>query len=324
MSESEIKILIVCSGNPKQLSTFISEQSVALIKKGIKIDFYYILGKRTIGYLKNYNRFRTKLKEFQPDIIHAHYGLSGLLANMQRRVPVVTTFHGSDINDANVLKYSKIAHSLSVASIFVGNTMMQKVRKSDRSSVISCGVETSNFHYIPKLEALKKLGKNMEGLNILFSSAFNNPVKNYPLAMKACNILESKIQVAVNLIELSGYSREQVSLLMNTCDCVLVTSFSEGSPQFIKEAMACNCPIVTTNIGDVELVLGETAGCFVTSFEPDDIASKVEKAIEFRKKYNHTNGRDRILKLGLDSETVALKIIGIYKNILSIDDNPIL
>lgn len=71
-------------------------------------------------------------KQNNPDLIHAHYGLSGLLANLQRKVPVVTTFHGSDIHDINDLKYSKWAHRLSLDSIFVEKNMRERFKKNGK------------------------------------------------------------------------------------------------------------------------------------------------------------------------------------------------
>lgn len=312
-----MKVLIVCSGTQGILSPFIKEQMESLVKLGIEFSCFQIKNKGILGYLLNLIPLVRTIKQIEPDLIHAHYGLSGLLASIQRYVPVVTTFHGSDINDGNILKYSKWAHHLSSASIFVEKSMMQKVKKHDKSVIIPCAVDTSVFYSISKLEASKNLGINSESLNILFSSAFNNPVKNHKLAEKSFNKLETKTGGKVNLIELNGYSRDQVNLLMNASDCVLLTSFSEGSSQVIKEAMACNCPIVTTNVGDVKWVLGNTEGCYLTSFEPEDVAEKIKLAIEFRETYRHTRGRERIIELGLDSETVAKKIIEVYEKVLN-------
>jgi teichuronic acid biosynthesis glycosyltransferase TuaC len=312
-----MKVLIVCSGNYGYISPFILEQANSLKRLGVDIDFFPIKGKGWLGYLLNYPAVTRKIKSYRPSIIHAHYGLSGLLANLQRTVPVITTFHGSDINDKYVFKYSKWALKLSAASIFVENGMMQKESNNNNCVIIPCGVDISVFYPISKPEASENLGINSESTNILFSSAFNNPVKNYPLAMKSCHILETNINVGINLIELKGYTREQVNLLMNTCDCVLLTSFSEGSSQFIKEAMASNCPIVTTNVGDVNLVLGNVAGCFITSFVPADVAEKLKEAIDFRKKHRQTSGRQRIIELGLDSVTIAGKIMDLYKKVLN-------
>jgi glycosyltransferase involved in cell wall biosynthesis len=312
-----LKVLIVCSGTKGTLSPFIKEQIDSLAKLSIEFSLFQINKRGLFGYLLHLKSLIRTIKQIKPDLIHAHYGLSGLLANIQRNVPVVTTFHGSDINDANVLKYSKWANRLSVASVFVEKSMMQKVKRKSKIIVIPCGVDTSVFYPVSKIEASKKIGINSENLNILFSSAFINPVKNHKLAEKSISKLETKTGGKVNLIELNGYSRDQVNLLMNVSDCVLLTSFSEGSPQFIKEAMSCNCPIVTTNVGDVKWVLGNTEGCFITSFKPEDIAEKIKLAIEFRETHGHTRGRERIIELGLDSEPVAKKIIEVYEKVLN-------
>ena len=101
-----MKILIVCSYNKSKISPFILEQAHSLEKQQIKIDYHKVIGRGFIGYIKNYFSLIAKIKSYEPDIIHAHYGLSGLLANLQRKIPVVTTFHGSDINSSQAYKYS--------------------------------------------------------------------------------------------------------------------------------------------------------------------------------------------------------------------------
>lgn len=120
----------------------------------------------------------------------------------------------------------------------------------------------------------------------MFAGAFDNWVKNSKLAIESVmNISDTE------LLELKGYNRNQVSLLMNACDVILITSFSEGSPQVIKEAMACNLPIVSTDVGDVKEVIGNTEGCYITSFDPKDVAEKIKMALDFGKR---TNGRENI------------------------------
>jgi teichuronic acid biosynthesis glycosyltransferase TuaC len=92
---------------------------------------------------------------------------------------------------------------------------------------------------------------------------------------------------------------------------VLLTSLWEGSPNVIKEAMACNTPIVSTDVGDVKEIIGKTEGCFITSFDPEDVSDKIKKALEFGKR---TTGREDIKHL--ESGVVAKRIIAIYKNVL--------
>jgi len=309
-----MKVLIVCSGTKGNLSPFIKDQIDALSKLGIDLSLFQIKKRGLLGYLLHLKALRRTIKQVRPDLIHAHFGLSGLLANMQFTVPVVTTFHGCDINNVRLLKYSKWADKLSEASIFVEEGMLQKVRKHEKHVIIPCGVVTSVFYPVSKPEASRKIGINLDNINIVFSSAFTSIVKNPQLAKKSCDKAEIMIRCKINLIELKGYTRDQVNLLMNASDCVLLTSFSEGSPQLIKEAMACNCPIVATNVGDIKWLLGNTAGCFITNFSTEDVAEKIKKALEFGRK---TNGRDRIIELGLDSETTAKKIIKVYQKVLN-------
>ncbi len=306
-----MKILIVCSFNKNKISPFVLEQAKSL-GKNIKTDFYTIVGRGFIGYLKNFFPLLTKINKFQPDIIHAHYGLSGLLANMQRKVPVITTFHGSDINNPHVYKYTRLANKLSSASIFVNQSMATKGIKNNKFFIIPCAVDMSIFKHFSKREARLRIGFDKDDIIFLFSSSFANKIKNYPLAKKACNILQERINQKVNLIELINYSRENVNLLLNCADSALLTSFSEGSPQFVKEAMACNCPIVATDVGDIKEVISETEGCFITSFEAADVAEKIKLALDFAKSKGRTNGRQRIIDLRLDSESVARQIIKIY------------
>jgi glycosyltransferase involved in cell wall biosynthesis len=99
-------------------------------------------------------------------------------------------------------------------------------------------------------------------------------------------------------------------MLMNACDVMLLTSFSEGSPQFIKEAMACNRPIVSTNVGDVKKIISDTEGCFITGVDAKDVAEKLGFALKFRR----TEGRDHILSF--ENSLIATKILNVYKRIL--------
>jgi UDP-N-acetylglucosamine:LPS N-acetylglucosamine transferase len=122
-----MKILIICSFNTNQISPFISEQVELLSKTGVSVKYFLINGKGFRGYLKNVVPLKEEIRSFQPDIVHAHYGLSGLLANLQRIIPVITTFHGSDINLLNNWIYSQSSALLSRYSIFVSKNLSAKI-----------------------------------------------------------------------------------------------------------------------------------------------------------------------------------------------------
>jgi len=113
------------------------------------------------------------------------------------------------------------------------------------------------------------------------------------------------------LIELENRSREEVNLLLNACNLLLLTSFSEGSPQIIKEAMACNCPVVATDVGDIREVIKGTDGCYITSFDPEDVAEKIKLALQFK---GRTNGRKKIQHF--DNDLIAEKVYNVYEQIV--------
>ncbi len=312
-----LKVLIVCSGTQGILSPFIKEQIDYLTKLGIEFSLFQIRKRGFLGYLLHLKPLRRIIKKIKPDLIHAHYGLTALLANLQRKVPVISTFHGSDIwvfRKNRLL--SQIAHILSKHSIIVNKRMSGNLLLKKKISVIPCGVDLDVFYPVEKLTAIGMMNLPEDKINLLFSSKFDYYEKNYPLARKTMEILGA----GYNLIELDGYSRSQVNFLLNACDVALMTSISEGSPQFIKEAMACNCPIVSTDVGDVSEVIGNTEGCYISTFDPGDLIEKVKLAVKYRKENGYTRGRERIIELGLDSATVTAKIIEVYKKALKIDE----
>ncbi len=309
-----MKILIVASKTKGFFSPFILEQSQFLSALGIELDFLGIGQKGVIGYLKSYRFLRKKIKEYQPDIIHAHYGLSGLVANLQKQVPVITTFHGSDIHTGGyLLILSKICMKLSRYNIFVGKRLYDIAKyKRDNYAIQPCGVNLEAFKYISKESARKALGWNDKAVYVLFAGAFTNYVKNSSLAQKVIEKIED-----VTLVELEGYNRQEVNLLMNACDCLFMTSYREASPMVIKEAMLCGCPIVSTDVGDVRWVIGDTEGCFITSCSVDDCVEKVHQAIRYGREHGKTKGRQRIIDLQLDNRIVANRINNIYRQIIN-------
>ncbi len=306
-----MKILIVCSLNSGELSTYVQDQVHAIGKHDIKIEYFSVKGKGLRGYLANLSLLKKKIGEVGPDLIHAHYGFSGLLASLQRQCPVVITFHGSDINRRKNRPISLLASRLSRFNIYVHPDLPKRILDNRGFPIIPCGVDLEVFFPVEKQKARKVLGLDAKRIYVLFSSSFTNEVKNAPLAEKALLLVKEDIE----LLELKGFTREKTNYLMNAVDFLLVTSFSETGPLVVKEAMACNCPIVSTDVGDVKGVIDCIDGCYISGYDPTDVADKIQKALIFSKQTIDTEGRARIINLGLDSESTANKIIKIYKEI---------
>lgn len=301
-----MKVLVVARYKEFGYAPFVKEQVEALERQGIEFKFYPVRSKGVKGYLREVKEFRRTIKTFKPDLIHAHYGLCGLFANLQRRVPVVTTYHGSDINIPSSLKLSQIAIRLSAFNIFVSQRIIDIAKPKENFMLIPCGIHMEDYPVVEKSEARRQMGLKPEGKYVLFAGAFDNTIKNAQLAKDAVALLPD-----VELLELKGYTRHQVALLMQAVDAFLMTSLSEGSPQVIKEAMACGCPIVSNDVGDVKDAVAEVQGCYLADRNPSDLAGKLKQAIVFGK----TTGRERVLDC-YDSESVAKAIVKVYLKVL--------
>lgn len=304
-----MKVLIVASYNRYRFTPFIVEQVEALKSSGVVCEFFGIEGKGLKGYLSSLAPLKKKISEFNPDVIHAHYGLSCLLACLQRKVPVVSTYHGSDINVPKVLRFSRMAMRLSAYNIFVSTKNARTAGLKKKYSIIPCGIDLASFPFQSKEDARNTLGWGMDEKKVLFAGAFDNVVKNAALAKEAASLLPG-----VDLIELKGYNRQQISTLMHAADAFLMTSFSEGSPQVVKEAMACGCPIVSVDVGDVKEVIDGVEGCYVVPSDPNLIADALMSVIG---QGNRTVGRNRIIDLGYLNDQVAEKLVSVYEKVLS-------
>jgi len=313
-----MRVLIVCSRrdyspHTDYMAPFVFEQMKAIQSLGIECKAILVEKGKT-GYFSALSRIKYTISDFSPVIIHAHYGLCGLISNLQRRVPVITTYHGTDLISKRLRSISRFAARLSKGNIVVSEELKKWLPRMSNIRVIPCGINSDFFISIDKNEARLKLGWGVNDKCILFSKEFFNPAKNYPLAKSAVDKYNSWFagENKAKLLEFIGFTREQVLLLYNAVDCVLMTSNYEGSPQFIKEAMACNCPIVSVDVGDVKQVISGTDGCYLVERIPEDIAQKLDLAI----KHGKTNGREKVFKQ-FDSRVIASRVIKAYDEVLN-------
>ena len=319
-----MKILIIASDKGGHFAPFIEEQIAALQEIGVQVVRYAVTGKGIIGYLRELPTLKRMIRAEQPNVVHAHFGLCGLLANLQRRVPVMTTYHGSDINVPKILRFSKIAMRLSAWNIFVSQRNMDIAsrlspfasRLKKRSTLIPCGINLTDDQLTSREAARKALGIGLDEKIILFAGAFDNAVKDAPLARQTVELASSLSPLASRpvLQELRGFSRAEVNCWMCAANALLMTSKTEGSPQVVKEAMACGCPIVSVDVGDVAERTEGVEGCYVVpTRDPQDIAAALQKAIAYEGK---TNGREKIIEMGLTNTQIAERLMAIYKSLV--------
>ncbi len=307
-----MKILIVGSYNAGRFNPFVVEQAEALKKEGCQIEYYGIKGKGGMGYYYNRGALLKIINEYSPDIIHAHFGLSGLLAVLQNKVPVVITFHNGETHTFMGNLLSSIAAQRAKHVVYVAEHIRKLCfLKAKNYTIMPCGINLSDCNITPFEEARKALGFDKDKKYILFGGAFDNLRKNFPLLKEAIALLPNKEQIVC--LEMKGLSRAECTLKMCACDIFALPTKSEGSPQALKEAMACNCPIIATDVADIKHLLGNVEGHYICSFNASIVAKQISKALSFGER---TKGRQRIIDLGLTNDLVAKKLLSIYHTVL--------
>ena len=258
-----------------------------------------------------------KTRGGQFDVVHGHYGLWCLICRMQWTTPVVASFLGSDllgspaemgrasIKDMLVVHISRWLSRHVSAVIVKSQEMKQSARRRD-SYVIPNGVDFDLFRPQARSEARKALGWEQERAYVLFANNPKIPRKNYALAQAAVERLKAK-GIDVELVVANGLPQPTVVQYINACNVLILPSLSEGSPNIVKETMACNVPVVATNVGDVVDVIGKTTGCAVCPFNADALATALAEAIQHTEP---TTGRADIQHLGLGR--VAQQVIAVY------------
>ena len=296
-----MRVLVVTNMWPHKeepsFGTFVAQQVEGLRQRGIEIDVLFINGKRSRWqYLLGIPRLWGALLRRHYDLVHAHYVFSGWVARMQVCRPLVVSFHGGPELDGYqgrlVRALVRLVDGCSVPS--------HKERERlgwPKAHVVPCGVDLNLFVPQPRDEARRRLGLPMDQKLILFVGE-DRVEKRLDLIQAAAAIVQETSPQA-RLLHVTGQPHTAIPTYMNAGDVLVLASDLEASPVVIKEAMACNLPIVSTDVGDVADVFGDTEGCYLAAHTAQDIALKVQQALAFGRR---TNGRERVARLQVADE----------------------
>ena len=176
--------------------------------------------------------------------------------------------------------------------------------------VIPSGLDLDQFRPIPREEARARLGLPLDKRLVLF---VGNPAverKRYPLAREAVDIL--KRSLPADLVVAWSVRHRDVPVWMNACDALVFTSMQEGSPNAVKEALACDLPVVSVPVGDVAQRIGGVAGCeLCPDDKPESIAAALERVLR-----GGIRAAGRAAVQDLDERRLAQQVIDVYRSVL--------
>lgn len=335
-----MKILVITNMYPCKekpfWGIFVKEQVESLKKKGLEVDVFFINGiKSRWNYFSAlWNLLKLIYKKRRYDIIHIHHTYCmphALLAKLliKNHPPIVFTFHEPEFlkpkeirpEEADFLKKLVFKRSLKKWALKKADliiTVWSKLTEtlnvnSYNVYTIPCGINAELFKPLPREVCRKQLNLPLDRPIIFFPADVTRKThKGVALFEESIKIVKEKIP---SILVLTGgkIKHEEMHIYMNAADVIVQTSLFEASPMVIKEALATGTPIVTTDVGDVKEVIGNTPGCYIVPPIPDKIAEAIIQALSFKGK---TSGKERIERLGLTLDKVADKLVNIYQSLV--------
>ena len=278
-----MRVLVVTNMYPTAdepwFGSFVRDQVEDLRALGIDLSLFKFDGRRRVRNYALAVREVSRIVADEPcDVVHAHYGLTGAVASLQRRVPVVTTFHGSDYTGAvpwqRYVSWLVSRRSLPVVVSEAGRRALGR----PSAPVIPAGVDTELFQPIDRKVARRRLGWEEDAHYALLPGARSVAAKGAALFDAVVSEAQSVV-AGLRPVSLEGFSRQEAALVFNAADVTVMTSDREGSPLTVRESLACLTPVVSVEVGDVPDVIANLPACGVFPREPSELARGVLQAL---------------------------------------------
>ena len=314
LPERDLRVLVVANLYPhpgaEDFGTFVYDEVHALRRLGVGVDVFYVNGRASrVHYLSALPGYWHMLRRRPYHLVHAHYALSGVFARVQRAKPLVVTFHGTEVAVSFTAPLSRWLARFS-DGIIVTSRWVEEHLGHKADAIIPPGVDFSLFRPMDQGEARRTLGLPQEEKLVLFAGQLR-PDKRVWVIEKAVERLRAQ-GWPVRFVIASGEPHHRVPLYMNAADVLVLVSEGEGSPMVIKEAMACNLPIVAGDLGDIREVIGDTEGCYICDRTVEGTAAAIEQALRFGRR---TRGRERVQHLSLEGS--ARRVREVYERVLT-------
>lgn len=323
-----VRVLMVTSDWPTpdrpRTTNFIKRQAEFLQAAGADVDVLHFPGaQKPLNYLAAWRAVRRRLAAGRYDLVHAQFGQSGLVA-LPKRVPLVVTFRGSDllgvVSDATgrqswrgrvLQRLSRMVARRADAVIVVSEHMKAQLPAGVAATVIPSGLDLQLFHPIPRDEARRRLGWAPDRRVVLFVGRPFQARKRHALARDAVALL-NRVQ-PTDLVVAWGVPHVEMPVYMSAADVLVCTSMQEGSPNVVKEALACNLPVVSVAVGDVALRLKGVDGCELCADDrPETIAAALDRVL---RRGQRVDGHDAVQPL--NEALLTEQVLSIYRSVLN-------
>lgn len=299
-----------------QKGTFVYEQVESLRNQytdELDIDVYLVNGSVSkMNYIKALFFLPFMVKKRKYDLIHVHYGLT-LFSVLLVPTPVIVTWHGSDLLVHPVMFISKLLKYKACRSIVVSSNLQEAL---GYGTIIPCGIDVKKFLPDDNVKSHHNGWgeKSDKKLQVLFPANPLDKVKNYPLFHSICMELK-KMGINVTEVYLRDIPREKVPSIFWNCDVMVLTSFSEGSPTVVKEAIAAKLPFVSVDVGDVqEWCKFISFGVIEQRRDPHIIAGKVVSLlnkVDDRRTLDNSHALEK-----MHIANIARKVKSVYENVI--------
>ena len=278
--ELGLKVLVVTAMYPhadnEASGAFVEQQVEQLRALGHLVDVLHFPGYRSrLEYFKAAREVFQRTRRQCYDIVHAHYGLTGLPALFRHGIPLVVSLHGSDaLIGWHEPLISRIVCRLANATIVASRIIADRIP----GEVIPCGVDLTVFEPKPKAEARQRLELDLSRKYVLFPFSPNRRIKRFDLASAAVAKLAGE-GVDIELLTVSKIPNADMPWYYSASDAMILCSDSEGSPTAVKEALACNLPVVSTKVGDVTEITQGIAGVQLAERTAVSLAGAIKRVL---------------------------------------------
>lgn len=320
-----MRVLFVIPGEAQGSSMiFARRQAESLVREGVEVDLFHLRSRTSPRELaREWLRFRRRVRSVEPHVIHAHFGtVTALFAAWAApRTPLVITFRGSDLNACRPRAgwavrlraaagqvLSQVAALRASRIVCVSRQLRERLWwRSGSVVVLPSGVDPDVFRPEPRSRARYRLGWNDAERVVLFNAGHDPAIKRLDLARQALALTQGLLEgVRMEVLD-GGVPPSRVPELLNAADCLLLTSDREGSPTVVQEALACNLPVVSVDVGDtVERLRGVRYSAVV----PREAAAIAVELARVLQEPRRSNGRGKAREFS--AERIARELCRIY------------